>query len=517
MTDQLPPGWTSATIEQLAGRDGLMTDGDWIESKDQDPEGRVRLVQLADIGDGEFRDRSSRFLTEEAAARLNCTFLRKGDVLIARMPDPLGRACIFPGLARPAVTAVDICIWRGGAESVDPHWLMHTINSSDVRSQLALLAGGTTRQRVSGGNLKRFMLPVPPLPEQRRIVARIEALFTRTRRASAELERIAPLAKRHREKVLSNAFDMEAPRTRIDAVAQLAAGFGFPKDRQGKTAGEFPFAKVRDISLAVAEADGVLDRANNYLDADDLRTLRARPVPAMSTVFAKIGEGLRLNRRAITSRPMLIDNNCMALVPKRSLIDPDFLHRFMLTVDLSPFAVATSIPSVRSSDIAGIELPVPDLDEQRTTVRLIDHAHQAARVIERETARAFGLLERLERSILTAAFRGELVDQDAKDEPAAATLARLSAESTNTTQARRGRKPRERGSVAMLSPKERIEADTLTWPPEGLTFEQVHKRHPGDYDSVQQAIFALLEGSQPRIRQHFDEKERTIRLMRVNG
>lgn len=75
--------------------DGLFVDGDWVESKDQDPDGDVRLIQLADVGDGVFRDRSSRFLTSEKAKELRCTFLEPGDVLVARMPEPLGRACIF--------------------------------------------------------------------------------------------------------------------------------------------------------------------------------------------------------------------------------------------------------------------------------------------------------------------------------------------------------------------------------------------------------------------------------------
>ena len=94
MTD-LPTGWAEATVAEVIG-DGLFSDGDWVESKDQDPSGDVRLLQLADIGEGEFRDRSNRFLTAESAGRLNCTFLRPGDVLVARMPDPLGRACRVP-------------------------------------------------------------------------------------------------------------------------------------------------------------------------------------------------------------------------------------------------------------------------------------------------------------------------------------------------------------------------------------------------------------------------------------
>ena len=95
--ENLPSGWTLATIGEVVDIDGEFIDGDWIESKDQDPNGGVRLIQLADIGEGFFRDRSSRFLTHQKAVELRCTFLKPNDLLIARMPDPLGRSCIFPG------------------------------------------------------------------------------------------------------------------------------------------------------------------------------------------------------------------------------------------------------------------------------------------------------------------------------------------------------------------------------------------------------------------------------------
>ena len=54
----------------------VFTDGDWVETKDQDPEGDVRLTQLADVGDGEWINKSARFLTSEKAKQLKCTYLR---------------------------------------------------------------------------------------------------------------------------------------------------------------------------------------------------------------------------------------------------------------------------------------------------------------------------------------------------------------------------------------------------------------------------------------------------------
>jgi hypothetical protein len=66
VSDELPEGWAETTLAELL-RSGLFVDGDWVESKDQDPNGDVRLVQLADVGEGVFRDKSARFLTSGLA------------------------------------------------------------------------------------------------------------------------------------------------------------------------------------------------------------------------------------------------------------------------------------------------------------------------------------------------------------------------------------------------------------------------------------------------------------------
>ena len=149
----------------------VFVDGDWIESKDQNPKGDVRLIQLADIGIGSFINKSRRFLTGNTARRLGCTFLERGDVLIARMPDPIGRACVFPGIGQPAVTAVDVCIVRVNPEVIDSRYLVHFLNSTDALRQISSKASGSTRQRISRSNLGTISIPLPPLEEQRRIAA----------------------------------------------------------------------------------------------------------------------------------------------------------------------------------------------------------------------------------------------------------------------------------------------------------------------------------------------------------
>jgi type I restriction enzyme S subunit len=194
----------------------------------------------------------------------------------------------------------------------------------------------------------------------------------------------------------------------LGEIAELSSGFGFPKHAQGKTSGEYPFAKVRDITNAVNIDNGVLSSASNYVDKADLATLRAKPIPPGSTVFAKIGEALHLNRRAITVNSIILDNNCMALSPRVGVVDPRYLYHYMRTVNLSPLAVATSVPSVRKGDVSAIGIPIPPLDEQHRIVAKLEDVSTRARSARNELARVNHLSERCKAAVLAAAFRGQL-------------------------------------------------------------------------------------------------------------
>lgn len=141
-------------------------DGDWIESKDQSENG-IRLIQTGNVGFGFFKDKEdkSRYITEETFKKLNCTEVMHGDILISRLPDPIGRACIVPeGIGR-AITAVDCTIVRLKATLL-PEFLISFSKTALYASQINKIKTGTTRLRVSRGNLGNVIVPIPPIESQ---------------------------------------------------------------------------------------------------------------------------------------------------------------------------------------------------------------------------------------------------------------------------------------------------------------------------------------------------------------
>ena len=134
-------------------------DGDWIESKDQSESG-IRLIQTGNIGNGVFRDKRNRarYISEQTFEQLKCHEVYGDDVLISRLPDPVGRACIVPSDAGRSITAVDCSIVRLKKEWEPTFFVSYTMTEQYER-QIQSYLTGTTRKRISRSNLGRIKIP----------------------------------------------------------------------------------------------------------------------------------------------------------------------------------------------------------------------------------------------------------------------------------------------------------------------------------------------------------------------
>ena len=442
----LPNGWIESSLLNLISDKGLMTDGDWVESKDQDPDGDVRLIQLADIGDGTFLNKSSRFLTSEKAEELRCTFLQEGDLLIARMPDPLGRACLFPQLTQKSVTVVDVCVWRSENGGADTKWLMYIVNSPDIRSKIQLLASGTTRQRVSGKNLKTLSVPLPPLAEQKRIVTKLDSLFAHTRRARQELDHIPKLIERYKQAILSAAFrgdltaDWRKEENLIDwqeiklgeLIADIQSGKNLKCEERPPRPTEKGVVKISAVTWGEFQPNNSKTFLSNF-----------EPDP---TSLIQIGDFLisRANTLELVGACVIVNEtpgNLYLSDKVLRLCMPDKLKYWVLyflrsdggrtQIESSSTGNQLSMRNISQSAIRALEIPIPSEYEREIILAKINKDFQAIDRLEQEYQKAIKFLDRLEQSTLAKAFRGEIVPQDPNDEPASILLERIQKEREN--------------------------------------------------------------------------------------
>lgn len=143
-------------------------DGDWIEAKDQSDSG-VRLIQTGNVGITEFIDKpdNKKWISEDTFERLHCEEIFPGDILISRLPEPAGRACIVPDTGTRMITAVDCTIAHSSSEN-SAEFIVQYLSSSDYFKWVNTCLAGGTRQRISRRMLSGCDVMIPPtLAEQK--------------------------------------------------------------------------------------------------------------------------------------------------------------------------------------------------------------------------------------------------------------------------------------------------------------------------------------------------------------
>jgi type I restriction enzyme, S subunit len=475
----LPKNWRWGTIPDLTIKGGVFVDGDWVESKDQDPNGDIRLIQLADIGDGVYRDRSSRFLTKKKALDLGCTFLKPNDVLIARMPEPLGRSCIFPGDSKPAVTVVDICVVRSNNGNFNHHWLSHFLNAPQFRNAVVRLQAGSTRKRISRKNLATIPFPIPPLPNQVQIAEEIEKQFSRLDAGVGALRRTQEKLKKYRAAVLKAACEGRLVPTEAELakkegrtyetgpqlLARILAtrrkkwqGRGKYKEPAMPDTKNFPslpegwaWATIEQITSLVGTGgtpyrgkrvywergtipwitSGSLNN-NTVISSQEFITplavqeTNAKIFPAGTILIALYGEGKTRGKVAELGINAATNQACAALLFDRF---NSGVRRYLKVFlkknyeDIRRLSSGGVQPNLNLSIVRQTCIPLPPLCEQE---RIVDETERQLSVVEGlETAISANLqrTDRLRQSVLQNAFLGKLVPtKSEKQVPAAPGL-----------------------------------------------------------------------------------------------
>lgn len=400
------------TLWDLTKDNGLLTDGDWVESKDQDPNGEISLIQLADIKDGYFQRKSTRFLNEKTARRLNCTFLEEGDVLVARLPDPLGRACIYPGGERKAVTAVDVCIIRTNRTKYNNTWLMHLINSPSFRKEINKFQSGTTRKRISKKNLAAIHFAAPDKKVQDAIADCIETQFTRLDAAVKALKAIKNKLAAYRKSVLKTAFDLgNVSNMTISDISSFIGSGITPKGSKKHYRGEgIPFIRSQNIYPFKFVTEGLVYVEPN-LHKEMGRTHTMRGDVLLNITGASIG------RCAVI--PESLDqanvNQHVCIIRTQNNVVPQYLCAF-LNSPQGQNQIMTSQGGVTRQglnyqQIRKIQLSLPSVPEQKKIIDEVESRFSVIDKVEEVVDASLAKADTLRKAILKAAFEEKLVKE----------------------------------------------------------------------------------------------------------
>jgi type I restriction enzyme, S subunit len=408
MSSEVPEGWQISSVEDLLTPDCLFSDGDWVESKDQDPAGTNRLLQLADIGDGRFVNKSNRFMNDEQFNRLNCTQLQEGDVLIARMPEPIGRACILPRLDNRLATVVDIAILRPSA--VDSYWLMSVINSAGFRTKIEEQSSGTTRTRIGRTALSKIKLLSPPLPEQKKIASILTSVDEVIENTQKQIDKLQDLKKATMNELLTKGIghtefkDSELGRipksweiVTLRDICKVRQGLQIPIAERFNQGGEsrYPYLTVAWINsnFDANKAEFIGNPSKSVvLKSDEF-------VVGRTGAVGQIFDGLKC----------VFHNNFFAVSLLHTSVEKEFLKHFLkwhLTQDLLlKLAGSTTIPDLNHGDFYSVNLRLPAPEEQQRIIRVLDHFDLEISTREKKLHQTQSLKKSLMQDLLTGKVR----------------------------------------------------------------------------------------------------------------
>ena len=265
---------------------------------------------------------------------------------------------------------------------------------------------GNTMPYIKMGMLTEFIVPVPPLAEQRRIVGLLDEAFEGLATAKANAEKNLQNARALFESHLHSVFTHRGKRWVESTVGEscvLRSGTTLPKELE-QSDGEVPYLKVADMNLA-GNLDGVTC-SSRYVNRSDVNASNLLPVG--TTIFPKRGGAILTNKKRLTKRVICADLNIMGVIPGKTLL-PELLFLYFLNVDMRELGSGSSIPQINNYDIEPLSISFPTLlSEQSRIVNELEALSEETQRLARIYERKLTALEALKKSLLHQAFNGEL-------------------------------------------------------------------------------------------------------------
>jgi len=399
-------GWP---VKSLADTCETFADGDWIESKDQSPEG-VRLVQTGNIGEGIFKDRGekARYVSDTTFKQLRCTEVFEGDCLISRLPDPVGRSCILPNTGERMITAVDCTIVRFDPKQLIPEFFNLYSQSLDYLKAIDAETTGTTRKRISRSKLGQVSIPAPSLPKQHRIVRILDEAFhgLATAKANAEknLQNARALFESHLEAVFTQRGEGWVEKALTEICVKITDGEHL---RPKVTTSGVPFLSAKDV----LDHD-VVFTAPLFISETDALKFRKRCDPEMGDILI-VSRGATVGRTCVvkTSKMFCLLGSVILLK-----VGPSVSSRYVayalkyqtIRNQLMTASEAAAQQAIYLRDIKPLKIGCPSLAEQQTIVSKLDAIITETHRLESIYQQKLTALDSLKKSLLYQAFQGDL-------------------------------------------------------------------------------------------------------------
>jgi type I restriction enzyme S subunit len=419
MTRELPAGWARATLGDI----GDYLNGRGFKKSEWSDTGRpiIRIQNLTGT--------SEQFNHFNGEPEPHYT-VRQGDLLMSW------------------AATLGVFVWKGPEAVVNQHIFkvrshidpgFHRYLLLSILDDLKRQTHGSGIVHITKGRFESTPVAIPPLDEQRRIVAAIEEQFSRLDAGQRALDGARRRLRILRRCCYSLATSVGDPLPLGDLLDDIEAGKSFRCEP--RAAGSHEWGVIRVSAMTWGSFDETQNKAVVDTDKVDPRW-EIRPgdlLLSRANTFDYVGATVVVNQ----CRPrLLLSDKSMRLQVKRD-VDKTWLLLALSAPEaraqMSSLATGTSdsMRNISQEKVRNVVLRVPSLDDQRLAVAEIERRISLVDALSSATDRALPTAQALGRSILERAFAGDLAVQDVADEPASVLIERIAAAGAHDQHAKR--------------------------------------------------------------------------------
>lgn len=461
MENELPEGWVETEFKNVADVTDFVANGSFEALRQNvtqvDTLDYAILVRLKDYSKswkGPFS-----YVTKESFDFLQKSSLAAGDLVISNVGAP-GRLFLVPDLGLPMTLGPNGVRVRANKFTTNK-FLAYYFDSGIGKNEINNIVTGTAQLKFNKTGLRASHILLPPLAEQIRIVAKLDAVFGNLETLKTSLARIPKLLKKFRQTVLTQAVtgkltkeyrgeeeltDEWNLKSLGDLISSIEAGKNFSCPSEPVTHDSVGLVKISAVTWGVfdpQETKTVVDKkqidSKLFIRKGDFLFSRANTLELV---------GASVIVEEIDYKIMLSDKIWRVIF--KTEITKRYINFFLKSkigrgeLESRASGNQLSMRNISQAKFKNIPVTLPPLEEQQEIVKRVEALFAQADALEAQYQSLKAKIDKLPQALLSKAFRGELVPQDPSDEPASLLLEKLKAATAAV-----GKKNRKAGQTAL--------------------------------------------------------------------
>ncbi|MFK4536190.1 type I restriction enzyme S subunit [Bradyrhizobium ottawaense] len=366
----------------------------------------VSFVPMEDLGVGQ------KFLEPKVERKLeqvagSYTYFAEGDVLLAKITPCFenGKLGIAKGLTNGiGFGSSEYIVFRPN-ENLSNEFLYYFLLQDSFRAEgTKTMSGAVGHKRVSKEFIERCQIPLPPLPEQQRVVAILNEAFAGLATATANAEKNLKSARELFDSVLNSIFQTlgrDWPNKKLGEITEVQSGGTPSRSQKAYWNGDLPWyssGELNDLTTSAA-AEGI--------SALGLENSNAKRFPKGSLLIGMYDTAAM--KMSITDREAAFNQAIAGLKPN-STLDLVFVLHALLVVKAAVLDLRRGVRQKNLSleKVKNVEIKLPDIETQKEIVQQLLSFRTAVAALESTYQRKLANISELKQSILQKAFSGEL-------------------------------------------------------------------------------------------------------------